>query len=1421
MTEVTLASLAMDFDVRSADPATQKTNELRAASRALEEQTKATSQAVRDHAVSQGLSGTAAGRVEQSLRPVIAAYGQARDALGRFAQEDGKYRLSQDATIKVMLQNARATDALMREQARAAKQVEALTRAYDPLQAEIIKTNRQIEEAIRLQGAEGAAVDGLRGKLTNLQAANTAAGGSFKTLQYAGLNAGRQLADAFTQIGSGQGLGIVLIQQGPQLIDIFSQLKAEGIGFKAALAGIAAEIAPFAAIAAPLAIVAGLLALGVNRALESEAATRRFTGQLALNVDGLNYNAQALSLASRELTHYGLSTKEASAGLAAFVKEGVDPAKLRAFSISAANLAEVLGGDVRKAQEDVSKAFTGGYEAVAKLDGELNFLTASQREHIRAMYDAGNASAAQAEAFDVFSKRVDDAAEKARGPWQESVRELSGAWSDFLDNLANTNAIQGAVSALQGLMNTVSAALGMGSGDRDKADLVPSFMRPSLIGKLADAAGPGALGTFLGGLDSLGRQRGSDAFMRSAVQGVGDIGRAKTSPAEEAAAKAYQDITRALDGQLVATQKINGAERVRLAGVEEVNKAEARGVTNLIQLEDIRKRAEKVEQVKADRDAAAAGRRGQTAAVRGLRADDATQDALDSAARAELVARRGLTSNIEMLAGFRKDEIAHEAAAAKANVDREVGMKKINEAMAPAIKATIDRTAALKVAASDQQLFNEQLARSRAVEDTIAGYTDRQSQSQLALATSLEQAQAIENKAIADRQEREQGRRDFDLFMEWADGKKTEAEVRQVQDAAAAADAGARAVKAQEDRVAIIERDLGLRQSALQNVIEIAQSETDLARSAGQRHEIEARILAAQHDIEVASIKAAILATNDVAKKEEMARKLAAADEAYANEVKAANSAERAFYDIEAALSAAAYAIDSNDWVKATAALFDAFDTFSKKLKTSGATLEGKIGAIAGLAVGVGNMVGGTGGSALSGAGSGAMAGLGLASSLATLGLAIPGPGWALAAGGAILGGLGGLFGGSSAKKKARREAEARRLAEEQQRQDQIASYTSQFEIDTLRASGNEGAAVALERTGELAALAKLSPALVELKKAYYAAADAAEAAAKAAEKSAQVDARRTSIQDEIDKLTLSSAELLAKTRAKERAEAVALDPALGDLIDKLFGLQNAATAAEAATQAAEEAAKAAEDTAAAVKTAYDEQARIADYLADNALAKVTAAYEEQAKAVDALASASAGIVGHFQALSDSLNELANSLSSELGATGQAGYAAARARLVSANVPDTAEAVRAFLEASKATSSTGAAYRQDVAFAQAIARSRAGDALQSGANLSAIIAAQMRGISPTGFATGGSFEVGGSGPPDSKLFNLALSPGEMVDVRRPGSATNDNSEVAALREEIAALRSEMGAMREDTRWTAKVLKRVSPDGDSLQVKVVT
>lgn len=46
-----------------------------------------------------------------------------------------------------------------------------------------------------------------------------------------------------------------------------------------------------------------------------------------------------------------------------------------------------------------------------------------------------------------------------------------------------------------------------------------------------------------------------------------------------------------------------------------------------------------------------------------------------------------------------------------------------------------------------------------------------------------------------------------------------------------------------------------------------------------------------------------------------------------------------------------------------------------------------------------------------------------------------------------------------------------------------------------------------------------------------------------------------------------------------------------------------------------------------------------------------------------------------------------------------------------------------------------------------------------------------------GFSTGGSFRVGGTGGPDSQLVPLRLTPGEVVDVRRPGDGVGFGGEI--------------------------------------------
>lgn len=88
------------------------------------------------------------------------------------------------------------------------------------------------------------------------------------------------------------------------------------------------------------------------------------------------------------------------------------------------------------------------------------------------------------------------------------------------------------------------------------------------------------------------------------------------------------------------------------------------------------------------------------------------------------------------------------------------------------------------------------------------------------------------------------------------------------------------------------------------------------------------------------------------------------------------------------------------------------------------------------------------------------------------------------------------------------------------------------------------------------------------------------------------------------------------------------------------------------------------------------------------------------------------------------------------------------------------------------------------------------------------------------FATGGGFEVGGSGPPDSKLFNLALSPGEAVNVRRRGDSGDETlvNELRRLRDELADLRATSARIATSNDKMERTLTNVTEGGRAMQTQ---
>lgn len=337
----------------------------------------------------------------------------------------------------------------------------------------------------------------------------------------------------------------------------------------------------------------------------------------------------------------------------------------------------------------------------------------------------------------------------------------------------------------------------------------------------------------------------------------------------------------------------------------------------------------------------------------------------------------------------------------------------------------------------------------------------------------------------------------------------------------------------------------------------------------------------------------------------------------------AASRARNLRFDIEDI----ARAIENHDWASGFAGLLNVLAKVEIALGKNATQLE-KVQALAGIGMGVGSIVGGTAGAGISGAASGALSGAAFAGSkLGTL--IAPGLG---TIGGALIGGavglVGSLFGSSKAKKQQRAQEAAQRAAEEAQRQQTIADTSRALEISLLRAQGKELEAVAKEREAELAKLSALSPALAAQQQAVYAALDLADEQAKAAKltadqrsldiqllevmgrseealtmkradllaatdpllratqaqifaeedlakkraKQAEIVNAQASIQDRIDAITKTSAELLYLGREKELKAADALDASLGPMLLKLWEFEDAATkTAEATAKAAEE----------------------------------------------------------------------------------------------------------------------------------------------------------------------------------------------------------------------------------------------------------
>lgn len=442
-------------------------------------------------------------------------------------------------------------------------------------------------------------------------------------------------------------------------------------------------------------------------------------------------------------------------------------------------------------------------------------------------------------------------------------------------------------------------------------------------------------------------------------------------------------------------------------------------------------------------------------------------------------------------------------AAAKTMEDGAAAFKKANEGWADTVdsvgqglrKSILDAARdRIKGAAGDAEKAKKDQAAAQPARDT----TDERAAQ---LAQLLAQAQADELRAQLDLTEDVRARADIEKAMVDAQLAAQRAQLDR-QAAAIADDKGLseankalllmqlEAVKVAQDRAAglkqeKIERDAtrkitqdsnAVRTAGIQNEIDILVSQREVARFGFERREIDREILAAQQQIERLKLEEIVATTASTSAEHQIAKaRLKVLDIIHANQRKSAmGTAEDAFNDVARALEDVVRAFEEQDWQKLVKSLVEAFGTLVSIFKKSGASLESKIGALAGVGSVIGQAVGGKGGSAISGAASGAMAGM-------TIGSMIPGIGTAIgAAVGAVVGGVGGWLSGGKEEKRAKQEREAADIANARAIAQQRANQQAELELRILELSGDEVGALAKRREAELAALDGANRALAE-----------------------------------------------------------------------------------------------------------------------------------------------------------------------------------------------------------------------------------------------------------------------------------------------------------------------------------------------------
>jgi phage-related minor tail protein len=159
------------------------------------------------------------------------------------------------------------------------------------------------------------------------------------------LNLSRQLTDVAVSAAGGINPMMILIQQGPQIADVFAMAGARGVSFSQALGGVAGQALGLVARAGPFALLAGAVGLVVTGFLKGEAEAARFQNTLTATGNAAGVTAgQYEAMAHRIASATGESVSTSKAALTQLIATGQFSAKtIEDLTVAAERYAQLTG----------------------------------------------------------------------------------------------------------------------------------------------------------------------------------------------------------------------------------------------------------------------------------------------------------------------------------------------------------------------------------------------------------------------------------------------------------------------------------------------------------------------------------------------------------------------------------------------------------------------------------------------------------------------------------------------------------------------------------------------------------------------------------------------------------------------------------------------------------------------------------------------------------------------------------------------------------------------------------------------------------------------------------------------------------------------------------------------------------------------